>query len=129
MCTARRLTLTPRKIRWAPTRTGERGDFCLERAVENQEENFPQVSLDLQKAVAISTIIQKPFWNALFFCLLALLKKHAEPIVTECLSGTPDYYWDESKRLFGFLCLDYEVEAYAQLEELLCGSENRAVSV
>jgi tetratricopeptide (TPR) repeat protein len=98
--------------------------FALSALLKIKEGNFPQAALDLRKAIAISTIIQKPFWNALFFCLLALLKKHADHIVTKCLSGTSDYYWNESKRLFGFLCLDREVEAYAQLEQLLWEDKN-----
>ena len=76
---------------------------------------------NLLYADELGGIMQKPLWNAILFCIKALLKSGSreknKTHLERLLPHEPEHYLSEAQRLFDGLGLTGETEAYEQLRK------------
>jgi tetratricopeptide (TPR) repeat protein len=77
----------------------------------------------LRQAGDLSRIMHKPLWNAIHFCILALLKEREEPVLAPVLTEDTRHYLGEARTRFERLGLLHELEAFDQLRELMRGRQ------
>ncbi len=79
---------------------------------------FERGTARLRQAEELSRIIRKPLWNAMHYCVRALLKKHASPLLDAALEESAEHYLAEAKKRFDRLGLSHEIEAFDQMGRL-----------
>jgi hypothetical protein len=58
-------------------------------------------------------------WNAIHFCILALLKEREDPALASVLTESTHRYLNEARTRFERLGLRREIEAFEQLRTLM----------
>jgi hypothetical protein len=87
-------------------------------ALFNLWDNLPgEAFKDLRRSEELSKIIQKPLYNAIHFCIKAVLKERRHPLLEQILVEDTEYYLRQARTLFETLGLPAETGAFLQLKK------------
>ncbi|MDL2298639.1 AAA family ATPase [Synergistaceae bacterium OttesenSCG-928-D05] len=69
---------------------------------------------NLKSADELVSIIQKPLWEGMLYCVKALQKERNSPVLAPLLTETTEFYLEQSKNFLGRIGMPAEAEAFEQ---------------